>query len=252
MGKDNNQTVAIIPKNPGYMELGFAKIDTEREARTGLPEIIYGPGKSKQQLIELFAKFSLQDSPVIASRISNEQARVVLKEDVSIIYYEEARILARAPKKNKNKISGKVAVVTAGTSDIPIAEEACVTLELLGITIERFRDVGVAGLHRLMECLPKLRQADAIIVAAGMEGALPSVMGGLVKAPVIAVPTSVGYGASFEGLSALIGMMNSCAPGISVVNIDNGFGAAVCSYKWLLMANNIAAKSSGAFKEAIG
>lgn len=238
--------LSFATENPGFVELGFAKIDTEREARTGLPEVIYAPGKTKEQLVALFTQLSRYDVPVIATRIDADKSAHVLAQLPHLFQSEKARILARPFTRPFAQASGVVAVVTAGTSDIPVAEEAAVTLELMQVPVTRCFDVGVAGLHRLMHALPALRKADAIIVAAGMEGALPSVVGGLVKSPVIAVPTSVGYGANYEGLSALLGMMNSCAPGVSTVNIDNGFGAAICAYKWLQMAHAYSQRSNTA------
>lgn len=242
MREDPNKIIALTKKDPGYIELEFAKIDTERHTRTGLPEIIYAPGKTSEQLVALFASFPEGDVPIIASRISAEKATAVLEQLPHLTHFPKANILAHPAKNIKN--NGCVAVITAGTSDGAVAEEAAVTLELLGVSTQRIRDVGVAGLHRLMHQMPALRQVDVIIVIAGMEGALPSVVGGLVKAPIVAIPTSVGYGASFEGLSALLGMMNSCAPGVSVVNIDNGFGGAICAFKMLLMAQSLTATSS--------
>ena len=243
MNKIKNRDLLSAEEETGFVETGFAKIDTEREARTGLPEIIYAPGKTKAQLVKLFRTFRDNNVKSIATRINREQATHVLQAFPDLSYFEKASILASPPSpKIKQNLPQTVAVVTAGTSDLPVAEEACITMEVLGVHIERFYDVGVAGLHRLIHVVPALREVDSIIVIAGMEGALPSVLGGLVKIPVIAVPTSVGYGSSFGGMSALLGMMNSCAPGVSVVNIDNGFGAAVCAYKWLLMINNFAEK----------
>lgn len=249
MHKDNDRVLTLTPKDPGYIELEFAKIDTHRHTRTGLPEVIYAPGKTSEQLAALFSAFPQSDVPVIASRISAEKAAAVLEQLPHLTHYPKANILAHPAKNRKN--NGCVAVVTAGTSDSAVAEEAAVTLELLGVSVERVQDVGVAGLHRLMHQMPALRQMDVIVVIAGMEGALPSVVGGLVKAPVVAVPTSVGYGASFEGLSALLGMMNSCAPGVSVVNIDNGFGGAICAFKMLLMAQALAGRMPDAEAEAL-
>ncbi len=215
-----------------YEELGFAKIDHHRIKRKGFPEVIYCPGKTNKQIVEIAKKINKKKHPVLMTRASVEVFKAVKKVLKKAKYYEEARIITVA-RGSRVKGQEKVTIVTAGTADIPVAEEAAVTAEFLGIKVERLFDVGVAGIHRLTKNLHKLEKAKVIIVVAGMEGALPSVVGGLVSAPIIAVPTSVGYGANFKGLSALLTMMNSCAPGVAVVNIDNGFGAAVMAYSIL-------------------
>jgi NCAIR mutase (PurE)-related protein len=208
-----------------YEDLGFAKVDSHRDLRRGFPEVILCLGKSTPQIVEIARRMSDSHSLVLATRASAsiyEQLRKSLRGK-PVKYHERAGIVSiGAPPKASR---GSVLVVTAGTSDIPVAEEAGVTAELMGCKVTRLYDVGVAGVHRVLDRRDLLRKAKVIIVVAGMEGALPSVVAGLVKAPVIAVPTSVGYGASFDGMAALLGMMNSCAPGVAVVNIDNGFGA---------------------------
>jgi pyridinium-3,5-biscarboxylic acid mononucleotide synthase len=207
-----------------FEDLGFAKIDHHRALRAGMPEVILGEGKTPAQVAGIFARLAKHGGNVLATRANEKQLAAVKKKVRGAEYRDLARaiVLHRDPT-----IYGKgvVAVVSAGTSDIPVAEEAVVTAEIMGNAVEHFYDVGVAGIHRLLANREALTRARVVIVCAGMEGALPSVVGGLVGVPVIAVPTSVGYGASFEGLAALLGMLNSCASNVSVVNIDNGFGA---------------------------
>lgn len=208
-----------------FEDTGFAKIDHHRSLRLGLPEVIYAAGKTPGQVAEIFARMALAGGDVIATRADTAAWNAVKSMVPEAEYHESARIIGLRQSGESNT-AGPVAVLCAGTSDIPVAEEAAVTSEYLGIHVERIYDVGVAGLHRLLAQRDTLAQARVVIVCAGMEGALPSVVGGLVAAPVIAVPTSIGYGAAFGGLAALLGMLNSCAPNVSVVNIDNGFGAA--------------------------
>jgi NCAIR mutase (PurE)-related protein len=208
-----------------YENLGFVKIDHHRKKRVGFPEIVYGEGKTAEQILAIVQSLRARNDSVLVTRISQEKAEFVRATCPELHYYEAAKILAwRNPDLPIHK--GYIAVVCAGTSDLPVAEEAAVTAETLGCRVERVYDVGVAGLHRLLDNIDTIQQATVSVVAAGMEGALPSVLGGLVTNPIIAVPTSVGYGANFNGLSALLSMLNSCASGVSVVNIDNGFGAA--------------------------
>jgi NCAIR mutase (PurE)-related protein len=208
-----------------FADLGFARLDAHRWLRCGLPEVIFGQNKTPQQVEEIFSRLAEQGGNVLATRVSAEAARRVLARFPQAQYHELAQMVTL--RQRHGLLSrGTVGVVCAGTSDLPVAEEARVTLEMLDQRTATFYDIGVAGLHRLLADLERLRAARVLIVVAGMEGALPSVVGGLVAAPVIAVPTSVGYGASFGGLAALLAMLNSCVPGISVVNIDNGFGAA--------------------------
>jgi NCAIR mutase (PurE)-related protein len=207
-----------------FEDLGFAKVDHHRALRAGMPEVILGEGKTPAQVAGIFARLAKHGGNVLATRASEEQFCAVKKKVRGAQYRDLSRaiVLERDPAKYGK---GIVAVVSAGTSDIPVAEEAVVTAEIMGNEVQHFYDVGVAGIHRLLANREALTQARVVIVCAGMEGALPSVVGGLVGVPVIAVPTSVGYGASFKGLAALLGMLNSCASNVSVVNIDNGFGA---------------------------
>lgn len=209
-----------------YEDLGFAKVDHHRKKRQGFPEVIYGEGKTVEQLISILEAMQANNNNVIITRLSKEKANEVLERHPEFYYHEVARILSWKIEETKQKTSGYIAVICAGTSDLPVAEEAAVTAELLGSNVRRFYDVGVAGIHRLFDQIDAIQGATVSIVVAGMEGALTSVVGGLVSHPVISVPTSVGYGASFGGVSALLTMLNSCASGVSVVNIDNGFGGA--------------------------
>lgn len=208
-----------------FEDLGFAKVDHHRSLRVGMPEVIFGPGKQPKHLAEIFESLAARGNNVLATRVVEEQVRAVRKKLRKAEYNDVARTLILRQKTEKTG-KGTVAIVCAGTSDVPVAEEAAITAELMGNEIARIYDVGVAGIHRLLAHKSQLSDARVLIVCAGMEGALPSVVGGLVGVPVIAVPTSVGYGASFGGLTALLGMMNSCASNVTVVNIDNGFGAA--------------------------
>lgn len=204
-----------------------ACIDHHRCLRTGIPEVIYGADKTPEQIITIGAALLKRASLLMATRVEHDKAAVVLQALPEIQYHSQARMLtANAITPDPQKHRGMILIISAGTSDIPVAEEARVTLENLGHPTQTLYDVGVAGLHRLLEHQYLLHSATIVIVVAGMEGALPSVVSGLTASPVIAVPTSIGYGASFGGLSALLGMLNSCAPGLGVVNIDNGFGAA--------------------------
>lgn len=206
-----------------YEDLGFAKLDHHRSLRSGFPEVIFCQGKTSEQIVKIFKRFIAADAKVLATRASEQQYEEVRKAVPDAVYLKTPRLITYQLEKSEG--IGKVAVCTAGTSDIPVAEEAACVAEFFGANVERFYDVGVAGIHRLLAVAPQIREANVVIAIAGMEGALASVIGGLVDKPVIAVPTSVGYGANFGGLSALLTMLNSCAEGISVVNIDNGFGA---------------------------
>ncbi len=207
-----------------YSDLGFARIDHHREVRTGYPEIVFCSGKTHEQVKEIFKVMVEHENNIIGTRADKDLFEHISKFFPDAVYYDIARIIS-IRKKEIVPPSSKIAVITAGTSDIPVAEEAAVTAELLGNNVVRIYDAGVAGIHRLVDKLPEIRGCRVAVVIAGMEGALASVVGGLVNMPVIAVPTSVGYGASFEGLSALLAMLTSCAAGVTVVNIDNGFGA---------------------------
>ena len=223
------------------MDIGFAHLDTDRPRRRGFPEVIYAPGKTLEQFIAIASAMIEVGQDVFATRVSEEQSRACLDAFPQAVFHAGARALTidvteQVPGK------GCVAVVCAGTSDLPVAEEAALTASRLGANVERICDVGVAGLHRLLKHIEALRQANAVIVVAGMEGALPSVVGGLIDRPLIAVPTSVGYGTGLKGMSALLTMLNTCVPGISVVNIDNGFGAGVCAG----MINRIAVEAGAA------
>lgn len=218
--EDACQILRVLP----YEELGFAKLDHQRALRDNFPEVIYCEGKTPEQIITLLRQLALHNDNVIGTRASVEVYEQVAQGLPEIQYSPLARIIymQRSPLPAR----GRVAVITAGTADVPVAEEAALCLELMGAEAQRIYDVGVAGLHRLLDHIEQINQAQVVIVAAGMEGALASVVGGLTKRPVIAVPTSVGYGASFQGLAALLAMLNSCASGVGVVNIDNGYGAA--------------------------
>ncbi len=218
-----DEAVARLRHLP-FEDLGFAKVDHHRRIRTGMPEVIFSKGKTAQQVAQIFKRLAAQGGNVLATKADLGQFRAVKKLVRKAQYREHARAIVL---QQDSAIYGKgvIVIVSAGTSDIPVAEEALVTAEIMGNRVEHLYDVGVAGLHRLLANRRTIDDARVVIVCAGMEGALPSVVGGLVRVPVIAVPTSVGYGASFDGLAALLGMLNSCASSVSVVNIDNGFGA---------------------------
>lgn len=205
------------------VDLGFAQVDTHRALRKGFPEVIFGAGKTPAQVVAIAVKLIEREQNVLVTRLTRENARALCKKFKQSVHHELARCVA-IEKKPLSKRAGTIAVVCAGTSDLPVAEEAAVTADIMGNTVVRINDVGVAGLHRILSRIDVLQQANVLVVVAGMEGALPSVVAGLVNKPVIAVPTSVGYGASFGGVAALLGMLNSCGTGVTVVNIDNGFG----------------------------
>jgi NCAIR mutase (PurE)-related protein len=223
-------------------DLGFARLDHHRHLRTGFPEVIFGQGKTAEQVAAIFARLRDRHPVVMATRVNAEQVAAVWAVEPASIHHEAARIITwhRGGRQFRHADPPLIAVVAAGTADLPVAEEAAVTAETIGWPVDRLYDVGVAGLHRLLAQGNRLMRARVLVVVAGMEGALASVVGGLVKAPVIAVPTSVGYGANFGGLSALLCMLNSCATGITVVNIDNGFGAG---YNAALLAEMACAPS---------
>lgn len=215
-----------------YQDLGFAKIDHHRSTRQGFPEVIYCQGKTPEQVSEIFYHLSKKNSSVLATRASFEAYQMVREKVIEVEYNKIARtIMLRNPDSStvsntdSNINGGEVGVISAGTSDMPVAEEAYETAKIMGACVDRIYDVGVAGIHRILDQQSKLKDYDCIVVVAGMEGALASVVGGLVKVPIIGCPTSVGYGAHFNGLSSLLTMLNSCASGVSIVNIDNGFGA---------------------------
>ena len=207
-----------------FVDIGMAVVDHHRQLRTGLPEVVLGQEKSSDQISSIVRELSLGGGNVLVTRVDRDKADEVCRNVEGLEYRPEARALV-LERERAEKNPGIISVITAGTSDIPVAEEAAVVAELAGNEVQRIFDVGVAGVHRLLHRLNDIRKASVIVVAAGMEGALASVVGGLVECPVIAVPTSVGYGSSFKGLTALLGMLNSCAAGVTVVNIDNGFGA---------------------------
>ncbi len=218
-------------KNLPYEDLGFAQVDHHRSLRNGMPEVIYCEGKTPSQILTLIRKMDHAETDILATRLTpdvHEQIRSHLPSQAH--YNSEGKILILQRKPRTKKV-GHILILTAGTSDIPVAEEAVATTGLLGSRVETAYDVGVAGIHRLLDKLDRLREARVIIVVAGMDGALASVVGGLVECPVIAVPTRIGYGAAFEGLAALLTMLNSCAPGVSVVNIENGFGAGCLAHR---------------------
>ncbi|MDP6128963.1 MAG: nickel pincer cofactor biosynthesis protein LarB [Planctomycetota bacterium] len=208
------------------------KMDTNREIRCGFPEAVFAEGKTPAQVTEAMVRLSKAHDRILATRASQTHADAVAKALPDSQWNPTARCITWR-KNPPTKTDHRACILSGGTSDLPVVEEAKVTLELFGIQVDSIPDVGVAGLHRLMDHLPDIRKASVVLVCAGMEGALPSVVGGLVSAPVIAIPTSVGYGANFEGLAALLAMLNSCSPGIGVVNIDNGFGAAVLASRIL-------------------
>jgi NCAIR mutase (PurE)-related protein len=211
-------------RNFPYTDLGFAKLDHHREIRTGYPEIVYCAGKTIEQIKGIFKVMAARENNVVGTRASQEMYDAVKSIIPEAIYYDVARIIS-IKKVQSTPPESLIGIVAAGTSDIPVAEEAAITAELLGNTVTRIYDVGVAGIHRLFDKVPEIRSCKVVVVIAGMEGALASVVGGLVDKPVIAVPTSVGYGANFGGVSALLTMLTCCASGVTVVNIDNGFGA---------------------------
>ncbi|HEY6306491.1 MAG TPA: nickel pincer cofactor biosynthesis protein LarB [Candidatus Angelobacter sp.] len=218
-----DEAVARLRHLP-FEDLGFAKIDHHRRLRVGMPEVIFSQGKRPAQVAQIFKRMAAQGGNVLATKASQEHSRAV-KKAVRKTQYRELAQAITLQQDATTYGKGTVVVISAGTSDIPVAEEALVTAEIMGNHVAHLYDVGVAGIHRLLSNRKVLEDARVVIVCAGMEGALPSVVGGLVRVPVVAVPTSVGYGASFNGLAALLGMLNSCASNVSVVNIDNGFGA---------------------------
>jgi len=223
-GKLSPKEALNILKDYPYQDLTFAKIDHHRELRKGYPEIIFGLGKTEEQIVKIAQEIIKKKSNLLITKLDEETFKNVKKKIPGAQFNPLARIVYLIQKK-PSPGNGKIAIITAGTSDIPVAEEAAVTCEILGNEIDKIYDVGVAGLHRFFGEYEKIKQARVIIIVAGMEGALPSVVAGVVNIPIIAVPTSVGYGASMKGLAALLAMLNSCPGGVGVVNIDNGFGA---------------------------
>ena len=222
------------------VDLGFAAVDQHRALRKGFPEVIFGAGKTAEQVVAIASEILAADGRVLTTRVNAEQARALKKKFRHTVHHEAARCLTLETSPLPKR-PGTIAIVAAGTTDLPVAEEAAVTADFMGNTVQRIYDVGVAGLHRLLRRLPEIQSANVVIVVAGME-ALPSVVGGLIGKPIIGVPTSVGYGSHFGGLTALLGMLNSCASGLTVVNIDNGFGAGYAASG----INALAASSSSA------
>ena len=231
-----SKVLAAIGKEP-IADLGFAQVDQHRALRQGFPEVIFGAGKTPVQVVKIAGGILQQSDQVLITRITADHAKALKKKFKKAIHHQTARCVVIEKKKKKPK-GGTIAILSAGTSDQPVAEEAAITAEAMGNKVQRLYDVGVAGLHRLLARVEDFREANVIIVIAGMEGALPSVVAGLVDKPVIAVPTSIGYGASFEGVAALLGMLNSCGSGVTVVNIDNGFGAAYAASQINVLANS--------------
>ena len=223
-GKITREDVLHAFQSAPVADLGFAQVDTHRALRKDFPEVIFGAGKTPEQVVRIAEKLWELNQRVLATRVSIEHVRALKKRFKSAVHHEAARCVT-LEKEPLEKRAGFIAVVCAGTSDLPVAEEAAVTAEIMGNRVERIHDVGIAGLHRMLARLQTIQKANVIIAVAGMEGALPGVIAGLVSKPLIAVPTSEGYGTSFGGIAALLSMLNSCASGVTVVNIDNGFGA---------------------------
>ncbi|MCW5890096.1 MAG: nickel pincer cofactor biosynthesis protein LarB [bacterium] len=217
-----------------FEDLGFARVDHHRGLRTGVPEVIFGEGKTPEQVIAIAERLATTEANVLVTRLAAEAGAALVAAVPGFTYAPLPRVAVRRARPHLPGATGTVLVVAAGTADLPVAEEAALCAETMGLTVERLWDVGVSGLHRLLAERERLWAASVLIVVAGMEGALPSVVGGLVQRPVIAVPTSVGYGASYKGLAALLGMLSSCAAGLTVVNIDNGFGAAAAAARIML------------------
>ena len=227
--EDAVERLAELP----YADLGFAKLDLHRELRSGLPEAVYAAGKRPEDLVAICRRVREAHGRVLVTRLEAEPAAALAAELPGAAYHRRARLLTWGEPHAPAEGEGRVAVLAAGTSDLPVADEAAVCLEFFGHAVDRLWDVGVAGLHRLLGQLPAVRKAAVVVAVAGMDGALPTVVASLVQVPVVAVPTSVGYGASFGGLAALLTMLNACAPGVGVVNIDNGYGAAVLASRVL-------------------
>jgi NCAIR mutase (PurE)-related protein len=235
-GRLSREKVVRAFQTAPLADLGFAQVDTHRALRKGFPEVIFGAGKTTEQVLKIATKIYEHEQRLLITRIKPEHARVIRKKFKRAVHHEIPRCVT-IEKKPLRKRRGTIAVLCAGTSDLPVAEEAAVTADIMGNHVERIYDVGVAGLHRLMSRLESIQKANVLVVVAGMEGALPSVVAGLVSRPVIAVPTSVGYGANFGGITALFGMLTSCGSGVTVVNIDNGFGAGYAASQINALAN---------------
>ena len=224
-GKTSIDKAMIQLKSLPFEDLGFARVDHHRVLRKGFPEVIWGEGKTTRQILSIMRQLKDQGHPILVTRLDEKRAMAVRKVFRKSQYYPRSKVLTLTGRRIERVGKGTILVITAGTTDIPVAEEAALTAQLMGNAVDTLYDVGVAGIHRLLSERERLQTARVLIVVAGMEGALPSVVGGLVDRPVIAVPTSVGYGTSFGGIAALLTMLNSCASGVAVVNIDNGFGA---------------------------
>jgi NCAIR mutase (PurE)-related protein len=221
------EEAALVFRKLPFSDLGYARVDHHRALRQGMPEVVFGEHKAPEQLLGIIRALLERGEDVLVTRVDEEKARALLESVPDLRYAPLARVLSYRKDAPRARLSSPVALITAGTSDQAVAEEAAETLAAAGIEVDRIYDVGVAGIHRLFEAMPRIEQAPAAICIAGMEGALPSVLGGLVRCPVVAVPTSVGYGAALQGFTALCGMLTGCASGVTVVNIDNGFGAAM-------------------------
>jgi NCAIR mutase (PurE)-related protein len=219
-----SEAIARLKSLP-FEDLGFTRIDHHRSLRKGFPEVIWGEGKTSGQILSIMKQLRAKGQNILITRLEEKKAKAIQRVFPKSQYYPGSRVLTHHTHPVKSEGKGTILVITAGTTDIPVAEEAAITAQIMGNRVETLYDVGVAGIHRLLSAREKLEAARVLIVVAGMEGALPSVVGGLVDRPVIAVPTSVGYGTSFGGITALLAMLNSCASGVAVVNIDNGFGA---------------------------
>lgn len=244
-GKITPERALLAIQSQGYDSIDeFAKIDRTRQQRTGFPEVIWGLGKTSEQIVKIIQVMRQSQSVVMATRITPAVYAELHHQIPDLIYYQMAQICALHPLEPRSPHPGKITILTAGTADLPVAEEAACTASLCGFEVEKLWDVGVAGIHRLLANRHIIDDADVLIVVAGMEGALPSVVAGLADCPVISVPTSVGYGASFGGIAPLLTMLNSCAAGVGVVNIDNGFGAAILAGQILRTAHRIVAKQS--------
>lgn len=230
-GETSVATAMSELKNLPFEDIGYANIDQHRNLRTGQAEVIFGQGKTCEQIAGIVSKMMDTNKTILVTRASKEAYEAVLEVAPKAVYHEICRIIAVGEKPEPMETEGPIAVITAGTADIPVAEESAIVAEYFGNKVDRIYDVGVAGIHRLFAKIDRIKAAEVIIVVAGMEGALASVVGGLVQVPVVAVPTSVGYGANLQGLSALLAMLNSCANGVGVVNIDNGYGAACLASK---------------------
>jgi len=240
-----DSALSTLSKTPAEENLGFARVDHHRALRQGFPEVVFGQGKTPDQIVAIAQKLEESGSFVLVTRVAGEVWAHIGNRLPQAVYNPVARTIAIQGA--RDELPGSVGVLCAGTSDLPVAEEAAVCLEAMGARVERISDIGVAGLHRLLNQLPNIHKHRSLIVVAGMEGALPSVVAGLVSVPVIAVPTSVGYGAAFGGLAALLGMLNSCANGVAVVNIDNGFGAA--AFAASVLRSSIATENTEDFTE---